>query len=123
AELAYSHTATSNVYVGQTFENDRVALIGSLPIPPADRTHLTAGASLAYQHGRTLSVDSGMLAGSVDSWTAHASRACTALPGSAMSARDSGCARSRPIGMRWTSSGATERPRALVPPWFEKPIR
>ena len=60
-ELLYEHVVQPNLYIAQTFENDRVALRGALPIIAGARTRstLSIAASAGYQYGRLLDVTAG----------------------------------------------------------------
>jgi hypothetical protein len=73
AELSYSHTVVSNVYLGETFATDSVSLHGAVPIPLGRAMVLTFGASIGWQQAQIVDVDSGALANTLRLWLGDAS--------------------------------------------------
>src|SRR5215831_4761559 len=69
AELAYTHGAQPNVFVGQSFVVDAVALRAGLPVWARI---LTLDGATGYSHGRAIDVGTGMTGSSVDVWLADA---------------------------------------------------
>jgi hypothetical protein len=67
-DLSYDHSAEPSLQTGITLIGDTLALRAALPLGTS--THMTLGASAAYQHANLLDFNGGNLNGSIDAWLA-----------------------------------------------------
>jgi hypothetical protein len=58
-ELSYAHNVTPNAIIASVLTIDQAALRGTLPLGPADKTHLSLSATVAYQYSRALDFTTG----------------------------------------------------------------